>query len=144
MLKKSQSALAVALCALFALPWAAAAATRPTPEEILRNPRLLARYLRLTPEQVQQAEALHRTLRDTVEPLREAAKGLREDYREALGATPRDACAVGEAAVALHDNTEQIAAALRDFDESFSAILTPEQLRRYEALKEAARLLRGD
>lgn len=144
MFKKSKAVVATALLALFALPFVAeAAARRPSPEEILSNPRLLARYLRLTDEQIQQAEALRRTLQATLQPLREAGKGLREAYRDALEATPQNACAVGEAAIAVYDNAEKIKAALHDFDEAFSAILTPEQLRRYEALKEAAHLLGG-
>lgn len=144
MLKSSKAVVATALLALLALPFVAeAAARRPSPEEILRNPRLLARYLRLTDEQVQQAEALRRTLQATLEPLREAGKDLREAYQDALGATPQDACGIGQAAIAVFDNAEKIKAALEDFDDAFSALLTPEQLRRYEALKEAARLL-GD
>jgi Spy/CpxP family protein refolding chaperone len=144
MFKKPKALAATALLALFAIPFAAeAAARRPSPEEILRNPRLLARYLRLTEDQIDQAEALRQTLQGTLEPLREAGKGLREAYRDALEATPQDACAIGQAAIDVYDNGEKIKDALEDFDEAFSALLTPEQLRRYEALKEAARLLRG-
>jgi Spy/CpxP family protein refolding chaperone len=133
---------------LLALPFAAQAAQdrgpRPTsPDEILHNPRALARYLRLTPDQARTTQQLLEDLRKTVEPLRANAKGLQDAYQAALQATPQNACHVGDAAIALYDNRQRIKAAGEVFDTRFSAILTPEQLARYEALKEAARLLGG-
>jgi hypothetical protein len=135
--------VSAALVALLALPLAAQARQRSA-AEILSNPRLLARYLKLTPEQVTTAQTLYRELEATVKPLREAAKGLREAYYNELEEANPNACDVGAAAIALHENREKIKDALEVFDEELSAILTPEQLARYEALKEAARLLRGD
>lgn len=139
--------LTLAACfALLALPLAAGAQAgraTPNPGDILGNPRALARFLRLTPAQVETQTQLVADLRKTVEPLREAGKGLREAYRAALDATPQNACAIGDAAIDVYANREQIKAAYERFDDAFSAILTPQQLARYEALKEAARLLRG-
>ncbi len=40
----------------------------------------------------------------------------------------------------IDGNRDQIRAAREDFDEAFSALLTPEQLAQYEALKEAAHI----
>jgi len=137
--------LAVVVASL-ALPLTAAAqragGTR-SPEEILNNLRLLARYLKLTPEQVTTTQNLLKDLHAKVEPLRAAQKPLRDAFYRELEEVNPSACDVGAAALALHENEEKIKAALEDFDRKFSAILTPEQLAKYEALKEAARLLRG-
>lgn len=141
--------LTALLCALLLLPLAADAANArgqgagANPEALLGNPRALARYLRLTPAQVEQARQLREELRTDVEPLRETGKALREALADELDAAPQNACEVGQAAIAVHDNHAQIRAAQEEFDEAFSAILTPAQLARYEALKEAVRLLRG-
>ncbi|HEX7183386.1 MAG TPA: periplasmic heavy metal sensor [Thermoanaerobaculia bacterium] len=140
-----------ALVAALALPALAPAgqtaqvaeAARPNPVELLNNPRALARYLRLTPEQLAAFRQLRQELQNTVEPLREQQRDLREQLRDQLEASSPDACAIGETSVDIHELGEQIRAAVEHFDEQFSAILTPAQLARYEALKELARQLRG-
>jgi Spy/CpxP family protein refolding chaperone len=135
--------LIAAFAALLWVPALAAAAPARGPAQILSNPRLLARYLRLTPEQVQQQRQLVQALRADVEPLRAQRTALREDLRAALEGGSPDACAVGAIVVDLSELRGQIRAELEEFDDAFSDILTPEQLARYEALKEAVRLLRG-
>ena len=132
------------LVTLLALPFAAQAQRAPQdPASILHNPRALARFLKLTPEQVTAAQQLQTNLRTVLEPLRANEKQLREALRAELDAATPNACEVGDALLAVRANEERIKDALEDYDEQFSALLTPEQLRRYEALKEAARLLRG-
>ncbi|HEX9940584.1 MAG TPA: periplasmic heavy metal sensor [Thermoanaerobaculia bacterium] len=134
-----------ALVALLALPLAADAQQRGPRDAgtILNNPRLLARYLKLTPEQVATTQKLFAELRATVEPLRKAQGPLREAFYNELEEASPNACNVGQAAIALHENQEKIKEAFEEFDRKFSAILTPEQLAKYEALKAAARLFRG-
>jgi len=142
---KTRTSLLV-LAAILVLPLAAAAqrgGPPRDPREILTNPKLLARYLRLTPEQVTTTQTLFKNLQATVEPLRQAQKGLREAFYSKLEETNPSACDVGAAAIALHENQEKIKDAFADFDRRFSAILTPDQLAKYEALKDAARLLGG-
>jgi Spy/CpxP family protein refolding chaperone len=133
-----------ALFALLVLPLAAEAAGRQPPRDpgaILRNPRALAIYLRLTPEQVTVAQRLAAELKAKETPLLQAEKQLAEAYRNLLEAANPNPCDVGQAALALRANREKIRAALEDFDTKFSAILTPDQLARYEALKAAAHFL---
>lgn len=128
-----------ALAALLVLPALAEAARSPfDPAAILHNPRALARYLRLTPAQVEQQKALLEDLREVVEPLREQQKPLQEDLREALAATSPVACDVGAILIDIDEIGDQIREAYGDFDEAFAKILTPEQLARYNALKDAA------
>jgi Spy/CpxP family protein refolding chaperone len=134
-----------ALVAAVALPLAAAAqrGPAPNPAELLNNPRALARYLRLTPAQVETFRQLRQELQNTVQPLREQQRELREQLYDQLEAASPNACAIGETSIDVHEIGEQIRAAVEHFDDEFSAILTPEQLARYEALKELARQLRG-
>lgn len=137
---KRAHVLAAALAALLLLPAIAEAARerRPSPQEILHSPRLLARYLNLTDAQKTQAEALFRTLGDSLRAIHEQEKGVREQLVAELAKPSPDACTVGGYVVQIDGFTEQQAAALRTFDTAFSAILTPEQLTKYNALKELA------
>ncbi len=147
MLKKSRKPLAVALLALLLAPvLALAAAPRgggPGADEILHNPRLLARYLKLTEAQATQLRTFSTELKTSLEAIRTARQPLAQTFETLINAASPNACAIGDAAIALHNNAEQADAARETFDTKFSAILTPEQLARYEALKEAAHLLAG-
>lgn len=140
---RKKTLLAAALLTLLAVPFAAQAQQGGRdPEALLRNPRALARYLALTPDQVAKAKTLQQQLQATLKPLHDSQKTLREQYRTALEATPQDACAIGDIAIDIYENQEKVHDALETYDDAFSALLTPAQLARYEALKEAARLLR--
>ena len=112
----------------------------PSPEYILHNPRLLAQFLKLTPEQVTQSQALYTTLSNTLRPLHDQEKALRDQLATELAKPSPDACTVGGYVVQIKGVVGQVAAALHTFDTAFSAILTPEQLAKYNALKDAARL----
>ena len=135
---KRAHVLAAALAALLLLPAVAEAARRPSPQEILRSPRLLARYLNLTDAQKTQAEALFTTLNNSLRSIHEQEKGVREQLAAELAKPPPDACTAGGYVVQIDGFVGQAAAALRTFDTAFSAILTPEQLAKYNALKELA------
>lgn len=136
-MKMRNATLALAaFLTLLVLPLAAQAQRGPAnPADILTNPRALARYLRLTPDQVKTTQQLFADLRKAVEPLRQTGKTLHDALEAALAATPQVPCNVGDAAVAVYNNIQKIKDAYEDFDTKFSAILTPEQLARYEALK---------
>lgn len=130
--------LFAAALALLLPTLAAAAPPRPpaSPASILNHPRALARFLRLTPAQIAQQKALLEDLRGVIEPLREQQKPLAESLRTALqGASPQ-ACEVGALVVEIDQLGDQIRAAREDYEEAFVAILTPQQLARYNALKE--------
>jgi Spy/CpxP family protein refolding chaperone len=121
---------------LLALPLAAQPPRGPRdPAEILHNPRLLARYLHLTPDQVTASQKLFADLKTATDPLRQQEPALRAAFEAAVAAPNANPCDVGQAALAVHANQEKIKAALDDFDKKFSALLTPDQLARYEALK---------
>jgi Spy/CpxP family protein refolding chaperone len=133
---------AVAALLLLALPLAAQPPRGPhDPAEILHNPRLLARYLHLTPDQVTASQKLFTDLKATLDPLLQQEEKLQDAFHAAVQTPNANPCDVGQAALAVHANQEKIKAALDDFDKKFSALLTPEQLARYEALKA---LVHGD
>lgn len=148
---RSRKTLAIALLAVLILPSLALAAARPnpapgpsvSPEEILRTPRLLSRYLKLDAAQVAQLRTFNTELTTSLQAIRTARKPLQENLEALLAATSQEPCAIGNAAIALHANGDLSRAAVETFDDKFSAILTPEQLTRYEALKAAARALGG-
>jgi len=130
------------LAVLLVLPLALQAAPPPRdPGAVLHNPRALARYLRLTADQIAATQKLAADLKATVDPLRQQEKQLRDALETAISAPNANPCDVGQAALNLRANHEKVKAALDDFDKKFSALLTPEQLARYEALKA---LVHGD
>ena len=131
--------LAAVMAALLLVPALASAARRPSPEEILRTPRLLAKYLNLSSAQVAQAEPLFKTLGDSLRAIHQQEKTVRDQLAAELGKPSPDACTVGGYVVRIDGFLEQAEAARRAFDTAFSAILTPEQLAKYNALKELAR-----
>ncbi|HEX5758480.1 MAG TPA: periplasmic heavy metal sensor [Thermoanaerobaculia bacterium] len=131
------------LLATLALPLAAqtTAAARPDPGELFRNPRALARFLRLNEQQLGTFRQLYGQLQQTLKPLREQQRVLYEDLHDALEQANPDPCAVGQIQIDLHEGREQIRAAFETFDTAFSAILTPAQLAKWNALKGALRFL---
>ena len=136
------AALFAWLFAFLALPLLAGAAPGRggNPADILTNPRALARYLKLTPAQIETTKQLLQTLHNTTKPLHEQQKALHEQLRTQLDAAGPDACAVGGTLLQIEGLRDQVRAAREDFDEAFSAILTPEQLVKWEALKDALRI----
>jgi Spy/CpxP family protein refolding chaperone len=142
---KTKSLLtATAFLAVLALPFLAEAKPPQNAEEILRHPRALARYLRLTPEQNTTFRTLNQALQADVKPLRDQLGPLQEQLKTQLEAASPDACAAGQTVVAIDAVRDDIRAEVQEFDDAFSAILTPEQLRKYENLKEAAGLYGED
>ncbi|MFL6236139.1 MAG: periplasmic heavy metal sensor [Thermoanaerobaculia bacterium] len=134
--RRAASILAFAATLLLALPLVAQPPKGPRdPGEILHNPRLLARYLHLTADQVTATQKLAADLKAALDPLRQQEQKLQDAFHAAVSAANANPCDVGQAALAVHANGEKIRAALEDFDTKFSALLTPDQLARYEALK---------
>lgn len=129
--------IATALIALLAIPFMAQAAKPPrNPADILHNARALAKYLKLTPAQIETTKGLLEDLRATTKPLYDQIEPLETQLRSQLDAASPDACTVGATVVKINGLRDQIRDARQDFDAAFSAILTPAQLAKYEALKD--------
>jgi Spy/CpxP family protein refolding chaperone len=131
--------LAAALATMVLIPaLAVAAGRRASPAEVLRSPKLLAKYLALTPDQVVQEEALFTTLKGKLEAIHQQQKVVRDQLAAELAKPSPDKCTVGDLVLKVDGFHEQTAAALQEFDTAFKAILTAEQLVKYEALKQLA------
>jgi len=130
---------------LLAVPLAAQptidAATRPDAEQLLRRPRLLAKFLGLDPAQTATLQTLVNQLNATLKPLREEQKALYKELHAALDEDSPDPTEVGQIVIDLYDGREDIRAAFQTFDTAFSAILTPAQLAKWNALKAALKFL---
>lgn len=101
------------------------------------DPRGIARYLRLSQEQATAWRTLREDLRDAVKPYADAIEPLREELGGLLEATSPDACTVGGVVVAIDVQHDQIDALHTAYESDFEALLTPEQLTKWEALQAA-------
>ena len=143
-LNRTSCALALAgLLSALALPASAATAAAPNADSssayfLLHHPRALAKFLHLSASQTTQTVAFYNTLQQTAEPLRQARPPLCTQLIADISANPPQPTAVGNDAVNLYNVKQQIIAARHAFDASFSAILDPNQLAIYDALKTIA------
>jgi len=96
----------------------------------------LAEVLDLTDAQKAAAKPIQDELQATVQPLFADLKTKHQAVRAALDANA-DATTVGEAAIAAHAVELQLKAAHEKFATAFAALLTPDQLTKFNALKAA-------
>jgi Spy/CpxP family protein refolding chaperone len=110
-------------------------------------PRLAAMvdYLDLDAAQETAWKELWRGLAATTRPLRDERRALRERLADTLSASDPDAAEVGALVVALHENREAMRGARDTQLEGFAALLTPEQAKKLEDLRQwmEARRARG-
>lgn len=99
--------------------------------------RRLAIFLDLTEAQITEGQAIVDAARAEAEPLRAETRDLALALREALDAAEPDAAAVGALVVDLDANRDALRAIFDGAVEEFEAILTPEQIERFEILREA-------
>lgn len=104
--------------------------------QFLKNPQVLVRALSLTAAQTATLRTLATATRTAIRPIGAEIKTLSEQIRTALNGTNPDACAVGALVVSRHGKYELVEDQLQDFDDDFSAILTAEQLLKYDTLKD--------
>ncbi|MEA2690755.1 MAG: hypothetical protein QOJ16_142 [Acidobacteriota bacterium] len=114
-----------------------------TAANILHHPKALARFLGLSADQATQLAGFAKTLDTAEQALRQARAPICQQLRTDLGVTSPDPATVGKDAISLVDNKDKIKSAREAFDTSFSAILTPEQLAKYDTLKQIAHLDNG-
>ena len=100
-------------------------------------------YLDLTDEQVEAAEAIRAETREQVGALREETGTLREALKATLDGDNPDAAAVGEMVIELHGFRQQTRSILQDAESQFAALLTDEQLEKWENFKELRKGRRG-
>jgi Spy/CpxP family protein refolding chaperone len=139
--RKRTTLLAAALIALLALP--ALAMEAPTTgatgviAALVNKPGILVQVLKLTKAQTDTLKGLIQTLQTTVKTERTANDALDKQIQTALTSLAPDNCAIGKLVITRHQNELALVAAFTKFDKDFSAILTPDQLARYQKLKNA-------
>jgi len=95
----------------------------------------IAEYLDLTDAQIDQAKALLKEMKTQGEPLREEAEAVRTELEGLLKGDSPDPAAVGARVIRLHELAEEGRALRETFEGSFAAILTADQLERWELAK---------
>ncbi|HEV7504721.1 MAG TPA: hypothetical protein VGS07_07415 [Thermoanaerobaculia bacterium] len=105
---------------------------------VITDVRFLTRYLTLTSTQVTQLQTLLQTLRTAEQTAHDAAAPLYQQLHTDVNAASPDPATVGRDYLALVDSREQIQAAIKAFEASFEAILTADQLTKFQALIQGA------
>jgi hypothetical protein len=127
----------LALGALLVLPTVAAAQESRAPR--CNNFRAIARVLQLSATQSEQARSIYSELRTTVEPLHDQIAPLKEALEDLLDTATPSAADVGEVVIDIDGIHDQIAAARAAADDEFEAILTAEQVTRWERFQSSCR-----
>jgi Spy/CpxP family protein refolding chaperone len=106
-----------------------------------RAQEMVARYLELTPEQLEQWNQLLATLRQRVEPLRQQLVEAEGALQELLAQANPDPAAVGTLVLHIKQLRDAIAQAQETYVQAFEALLTPEQLARLRLVRGAQRVM---
>lgn len=133
--RKRTALLIATLLALLAVPVLADSAPANPLASLVTRPNVLIQALKLTRAQTDTLKGLIQTLENTVKPLYTANEQLTQQIQTGLTSPAPDNCAIGKLVVTRHQNDVAIAAAFTKFDKDFSAILTPDQLAKYQRLK---------
>jgi Spy/CpxP family protein refolding chaperone len=102
-----------------------------------RRAARLAEYLGLDAGQKTAVQQLQEQHREEMKAVWEEGRELRKKLRDATEAEKSDAQAVGEAMLALKAHRERAKAGRAEFEKKLTALLTPEQKQKFEALKAA-------
>jgi Spy/CpxP family protein refolding chaperone len=105
---------------------------------IVTNVQFLTRYLTLTSDQVTQLQTLLQTLRAAQQTVQDSRTTLCQQLRTDIAASGADPATVGRDYLALIDNQSKLQGSLTAFETSFSAILTADQLTKFQALIQGA------
>ena len=93
-------------------------------------------YLELTEDQIDAAKAIREQTRDLVEPIRAEVRSLRQQLAATLDGETPDATEVGQLAIDIHSQRQQLRVLRQDAESQFAALLTAEQLERWENFKD--------
>lgn len=93
-------------------------------------------YLDLSEEQRQAARAIHESFREGLRGDHEEMRGLRQQLHQALESENPDPTEVGRLMIDLHSRRDGFHAAREAATAEFEALLTPEQLEKWQNFKE--------
>ncbi len=100
-------------------------------------------YLDLSDEQIEAAEAIRESVRAEMGAVRDETGTLREALKAMLEGDDPDAAGVGQLVIELHGLRQQTRTILEDAGSQFAALLTAEQLEKWENFKELRKGRRG-
>jgi Spy/CpxP family protein refolding chaperone len=112
------------------------------PLHFFLTPFEMSLYLDLTEDQVQATEELWNDLQEALTPFYEDQTALREELRALLDEEEPDLPAVGSVVVSLDENRQAIEAARAAYEVDFRALLTVDQLPKFDHMQEILHLLR--
>src|SRR5437763_6694384 len=96
-------------------------------------PRELAEYLGLTTDQQTQIDALHQSLRATIEPLFDQRRAADDQVHALVEAANPDPTAIGKQVLAVYAIDQQIKSAHDAMNQRIAALLTPDQKTKFDA-----------
>ena len=130
------------LVALLALVFSSGLLTAQPPDKMARHDadpgaRLdrMVRFLDLSESQEEELAAIFEANRATLEENREAGRANRESLKEALGVDTPDATTVGQLVIDGKNLREQAKADREALQEQIAAVLTEEQLAKWEGFQ---------
>ena len=126
-----------ALGCLLLLPTVASAQQTRAPR--CNNFRAIARALQLTQTQAQAAQTIYAELRTEIEPLHDQIAPLKDAVEVLLDADSPVVADVGQTVIDIDSIHDQIEAARAAADDEFEALLTAEQLARWETFQDSCR-----
>ncbi len=100
-------------------------------------------YLDLSDEQIEAAAAIRESVHAEMTATRDERGTLRDELKAALESDDPDATAVGQLVIELHGLRQHTRATLEGAESAFAAILTAEQLEKWENFKELRKGRRG-
>ncbi len=104
----------------------------------------ITRYLALDSAQSAKVADLVEQLRTDMSPLRESRRALRQQVKAELDSPQPDALRIGQLMIQVRSGRGTLKSARERFDQQLSALLTEDQLTRYQEWKQAhPRLLSG-
>ena len=103
-------------------------------------PPRLNEFLNLTAAQETQIDALHESMRATIDPLFEQKRAAEEQLRALAESANPDPTAVGKQFLAMHAIDQQIKSAHDAMEQKVAALLTSDQKLKFEAFNAARRM----
>jgi Spy/CpxP family protein refolding chaperone len=100
-------------------------------------PRELENFLGLTADQKTQIDALHQSMRSTLDPLFEQRRAAEDQLHALVESANPDPTAVGKQFLAVHAIDEQLKAAHDANEQKVAALLTADQRVKFEAFNAA-------
>jgi len=95
----------------------------------------MVKQLNLSQDQMTAAHAIFQDVHTQAQPIHQQQKALHDQLATALKADNPDPAAVGQLVIQSHQLRQQMKPIFEAADQKFQALLTPDQLTKYQAIK---------